>query len=409
MLRLKPEPTSRSEDSVKRFLTFVAGVLIAAPLWAQTPAAPANGTANAEVDPIRCWWRTSAGGVRTGETFDLVLTCAVLQNDAVEVVPDESRLGSAVIQMAPFEVVGGSHPADLHSGGRRFFQYQYTLRVINPDVIGRDVRIPDIVIHYRINSRVAANQAIQGRDLVYMLPSQSVRVMSLVPGDAGDIRDAQGENFANAEGLKFRASVLNIVAIACIALGALMTLVVIVRLARGSRKRTPRDARQVRTSGLAHAAARELNAVQNDRGHGEWTPELLGRALAATRVAAACAIGAPVSQRIADTGPIGVGRLRVSSLMLGKPRAISASVTAADVARAEARGGADPALEPLREALTAFAAAQYGRNGIGDAGVLDSSLASAVAAAARVKRRHAAWKEPLKQFRNRSQPAESRA
>src|SRR5260370_36286 len=30
-----------------------------------------------QVDPIRCWWRTSAGAVRIGETFDLRLTCAV--------------------------------------------------------------------------------------------------------------------------------------------------------------------------------------------------------------------------------------------------------------------------------------------------------------------------------------------
>ena len=44
--------------------------------------------------------------------------------------------------MAPFEVVGGTHPADLRSGQRRFFQYHYTLRIINPDAIGQDVPIP---------------------------------------------------------------------------------------------------------------------------------------------------------------------------------------------------------------------------------------------------------------------------
>ena len=48
-----------------------------------------------ETDPIRCWWRTSAGAVRIGEPFTLTLTCAVLDDEAVQVVPDESRLSAA--------------------------------------------------------------------------------------------------------------------------------------------------------------------------------------------------------------------------------------------------------------------------------------------------------------------------
>src|SRR4029077_12147591 len=96
---------------------------------AQTPPAAAQ---NVETEPIRCWWRTTAGAIRTGEHFSLVLTCAVLENDAVQVVPDEARLGSSVIQLAPFEIVGGSHPTDMRTADRRFFQYEYTLRLINP-------------------------------------------------------------------------------------------------------------------------------------------------------------------------------------------------------------------------------------------------------------------------------------
>ena len=148
------------------------------------------GRTNVEVDPIRCWWRTSAGAVRIGEHFDLWLTCAVLETDAVQVVPDESHLGIEVAALAPFEVVGGSHPADLRSGNRRFFQYQYILRIINPDAIGKDVKIPDTVIHYKVNSRVAANTSLQGRDLTYVLPPEEVRVASMVPADATDIRDS---------------------------------------------------------------------------------------------------------------------------------------------------------------------------------------------------------------------------
>src|SRR5438105_5438176 len=102
---------------------FLAVLLSPVAAWAQGE--------NVEVDPIRCWWRTSAGGVRVGETFSIGLTCAVLENEAVQVVPDETRLGPAVIQLAPFEIVGGSHPGDLRTPDRRFFQYEYNLRIIN--------------------------------------------------------------------------------------------------------------------------------------------------------------------------------------------------------------------------------------------------------------------------------------
>jgi hypothetical protein len=76
-----------------------------------------------KTDPIQCWWRTSTGAVRVGETFSLVLTCAVVENDAAKVVVDQAKLEPSVIQLAPFEVVtGSSHGADLRTGDRRFFQ-----------------------------------------------------------------------------------------------------------------------------------------------------------------------------------------------------------------------------------------------------------------------------------------------
>ena len=143
---------------------------------AQPAPTKESGTRNVEVDPIRCWWRTSAGAVRIGEQFDVSLTCAILETDAVSVVVDESRLGNAVVQMSPFEVVAGTHPSDLHAGMRRFFQYEYRLRIINPDAAGTDVRIPDVALHYRVNSRVTGNAAVQGRDLLYYLPPQVIRV-----------------------------------------------------------------------------------------------------------------------------------------------------------------------------------------------------------------------------------------
>src|SRR4051812_3911623 len=150
-----------------------------------------------QTDPLQCWWRTSSGAIRVGEPFTVTLTCAVLETDAATVVVDQTRLEPSVVQFAPFEVVGGSHGADLRTDQRRFFQYVYRLRLIAENLFGKDVALPETKLSYRVQSKVGEKAAaLQGRDQAYMLPAQSVRVMSLVPADASDIRDAAaGESF----------------------------------------------------------------------------------------------------------------------------------------------------------------------------------------------------------------------
>jgi hypothetical protein len=384
----------------RQVLLFVLALLTPSIARPQTPATQPAAT-DVAVDPIRCWWRTASGGVRTGETFTLALTCAVLENDAVQVVPDESRLGVAVIQMAPFEIIGGTHPADLRTSQRRFFQYEYHLRIINPDAIGKDVRIPDLSIHYRVNSRVAANASLQGRDLVYILPPQSVRVASLVPSETADIRDASGESFGTAETLDFRAGVLEITAIALIALGSLMILLVLLRLARGSQRRTPADQRLVSPRGVTGLAVGELESVQREREQQGWTEALIEHALAATRITAAAALERKVSQRVVVRDEqAGEGRLMIRNRRLGKSRAISSSVTAATLASAlSRRPDSDPSrplLEELRSALVTFASRQYGRDATMDAAALDGALSSAIDAARQVRSRHAWFRNLLR-------------
>src|ERR687888_2014705 len=77
-----------------------------------------------QADPVQCWWRTSAGAVRVGETFTVVLTCAALETDEVKVVVDQSKLEPSVVQFAPFELTGGAPAAGPRSGDRRVFQYE---------------------------------------------------------------------------------------------------------------------------------------------------------------------------------------------------------------------------------------------------------------------------------------------
>lgn len=352
-----------------------------------------SGTRNVEVDPIRCWWRTSAGAVRIGEQFDVSLTCAVLESEAVSVVVDESRLGNAVVQMAPFEVVAGSHPSDLHEGIRRFFQYEYRLRLINPDVVGTDVRIPDIGLHYRVNSKVDGNASVQGRDLMYYLPPAVIKVQSLVPDGAADIRDAGGVSFGSIDALNLRAGMFNIVGIALMAFGGLMVLLVLVRIARGARTWTPAEQRELSVGSMIGVAARELSRVRSDKGGG-WTPELVDRALAATRVTAAGAVDSTISQRVvdADTATVGEGRLVASGPRRGTKRIVSASITARDMATQIAKrrdnDSLKPTLESLREALAAFAASTYARDGSNRDQHLDDALDAASRAASSVRRRH---------------------
>jgi len=360
--------------------------------WAQPPS-PSDRAETVEVDPIRCWWRTSAGAVRTGETFSIILTCAVLEAEGVEVVPDETRLDDSVIQLTPFEVVSGSHPPDLRSGLRRFFQYEYVVRVISPDAIGRDVGLPSLVLHYRVNSRLPGNAALQGRDLTYLLPPHSIRVLSMVPVAAADIRDMPDERFGRVEALLYRAGVLEIIAIGLIGVGGLMTVVALVGLARRVRRPAKTQERTLSERVVAALAATELAAVQRETEGQGWNDTLVGRANAALRVTAACAIGRSVSQRPA--GPdaeTGEGRLvRRSLRRRGGREAVSSAVTTEDVAREMNRlpPTAPPArrqlLETLHGALVVFAVAQYGQQRDADRAALDQALASAVAIARQLK------------------------
>jgi len=397
-------------------LLLTASLLLALPAFAgaQPAATHETGTRDVSVDPIRCWWRTSAPAVHVGEQFDLSLTCAALESEAVSVVVDESRLGNAVVQMAPFEVVSGSHPADLHAGIRRFFQYEYRLRIISPDAIGTEVRIPDMALHYRINSKVAANAAVQGRDLLYYLPPAIMRVESIVPDGSTDIRDATGASFSTIDALNFRSGIFNILGIALIAFGGLMILLVLIRLARGARKWTPADQRQLSTGALVRVATRELAAVRRERASAGWTDELRDRTLAATRIAAAAALGRTISQRTAAAGVVvGDGRLIARGPRRGTKRVVSAPTTARDLSREIARlSVADSrrsTFEALSEALSALTAAQYGREAAPGESALDEALEKAATAAATVRSQNMFPRTLLRRWTASGAPAESQA
>ncbi|MGE3705720.1 MAG: hypothetical protein AB7I13_10640 [Vicinamibacterales bacterium] len=370
---------------------------------ATAPAAPSAGS-NVETDPIRCWTRASAGAVRIGEVFTVTLTCAVLETELVQVVPDETKLAVTVAQMNPFEVAGGNHPADIRTNSRRFFQYDYRIRMINPDAIGQDVAIPLLQITYRVNSRVQGNQAQQGREMTYILQPLWVKVVSMVPRDASDIRDTRDASFDRIEGIQFRAGVLEIVAITLVVLGGIMTLLALLGLLRRARKRTrTAEDRMMGRPALLRLAARELAQVQKAAAGG-WTDALVNQAMSALRIAAAGALERPISQRFVgpDDQP-GEGRFIVRPLGRLKRIAVSAPTTAEDVSQALARlrpnasASRRQLLEELQEALSSLAAAQYGRPGA-DRAHLDETVRKAADLARRVRSQHSGPREWLRRL-----------
>ena len=348
-----------------------------------TPPIVAGAPLLAADAPMQCWWRSSSGAIRLGEIVDVSLTCAVLESATITAVPDESRLTVAAVQLSPFEIVDGTHPPDVRDGERRFFQYRYRLRLINPDVIGRDVKLPPLAISYRLQSRMGGDATLAGRDLAHLMPQLIFRVVSQVPADADDIRDSADASLGEIAALRFRANAFSVGAMVLVALGvvaALSTLAPVVGLLR--RKRTQVTHRMSDRLVLTRAA--EVLGTQLDAARvAGWTPEGLSEAHVATRVVAAMATGAGVRElAIGHDQAIPEGRLAVRRRLGRQVAAMTTHVTADDVTRAltalpaTASAGVRSRLERLRDALAALTRVQYGAAAL-DPSAVDEAVTTA--------------------------------
>ena len=98
-------------------------------------------------------------------------------------------------------------------------------------MFGKDVALPETKISYRVQSKVGQKTSLEGRDQTYMLPAQSMRVLSLVPSDASDIRDtSSAETFSDIDQRAFRANLFTVIGSVLFVLAGLMTLLALVRL-----------------------------------------------------------------------------------------------------------------------------------------------------------------------------------
>jgi hypothetical protein len=356
-----------------------------------------------ESAPIRCWWRTSVGAVKLGEPFDVRLTCAALETNTIQVTPDETRLTVAGVALKPFEVLEGSHPADTRAGQRRFFQYRYTVRLLDPETIGKDVSLPRLPITYRINSRVAEDATLAGRDFTYVMPELTVRVLSQLPAGAGDIRDGADLGLERVEALQFRARLFDIGAIALLAGAALMGVLAVSAIVSGTRTGTGRQQPRLSTRRALSAAAAELSRVSRDTEAG-WTPALVSAAHAALRIVAALALGRPLSEQPLAAGAAPRdGRIAVRARIPKQPGAsVTSATTPADLIAAlktpplEQPGHELAGLSALRDALATFTAAQFAAGDSRlDHAALSAALEAGRAEAQRLARAQAWWRRRL--------------
>lgn len=351
------------------------------------------------VEPIRCWRQSSAGAVTVGEMLTVTLTCAVFESADAQVVPDESRLNVASIQMAPFEILGGAHPPDVRRGSRRFLQYEYQLRIIGRDAIGQDVNVPPLTISYRVHSRVGAAAKLEGRDLSYVLPALPIRVLSLVPADATDIRDSSEASLATVDAWRSRSRRFELLALALGALAAVMIVLALVPLARHARSKTATGPDLIPDRALLRRAADALTDIQARATRDGWTDDIVAEALGVVRLVAAVAIGRTVSQRpLPKDGVVPEGRLLVRHGSIRPATAtVSSAVTPGDVGRSAVRNAA--AVTPIRghhlaglqSGLADFTAALYRQSPSRDAAVLNEATRHAISVAREVAAERSWW------------------
>lgn len=333
----------------KHILAFalLTGLVVPAAALAQT------GTDMVEVEPITCWWRTTTSAIRTGEPFGLTLTCSVLETEATRIVPDFSKLEPQVVQLPPFEVLGGTHPGDLLTTGKRFFQYDYRLRLLAEDGFGADVAIPPLEISYRVESKVSGGESVQGRDQSYALPRTAIRLISLVPDGTMDIREPAAKPFTDIESRLSRANLFQTIAGVLFAVAGLLVLLMLFGMLR--RKTPISEAARVRVGPrtILGAVASELADVQRTS-RGGWTAELAGRALAALRIAGSYATGRAVGQRPVKGLDVATDGELLVSRGIGRSKAlVSGSATPESAPESAAPG--------LKDALRALTIARYGR------------------------------------------------
>jgi len=116
-------------------------------------------------------------------------------------------------------------------------------------------------VSYRIESKVQGDTA-QGREQSYALPRATVRVLSVVPDDATDIREAAATQFNGIENRDSRANLLQTIAGVLFSLAGVTVVVMLISMLRRKKPLAKSAAAQTPARTILGAVAKELNAVQ---------------------------------------------------------------------------------------------------------------------------------------------------
>jgi hypothetical protein len=353
----------------------------------QAQAGPREGEVAS--DPIRCWWRADRAALRIGERFGLVVTCAVIEVGDIVVVPQLNQLEPGALSLTPYEVVSGRRGQDVVAPPWRYVQFEYAVRLLTDGFFGQEVPVPPLTVTYNLQG-TGGNQ---GRDLTYQLPALPMRILSLVPAGAGDIRDSSGQTFEGLGTRRFRASLATVLAVTAFALAAVLAGFAVVRGV--GRLRASRGARvtTLPVPTVLAGCAEALAEVGADVARVGWSPGLARRAVAALRIASAVALGRPVAQAVAGRGARERdGQLTVRTGWL-RPRRVlvSAAVTPGTIARHLAREQDDEepraqaTLSPISRTLAVQSTQSYGRGGTVEGADLDEALAAGRTAVRRLR------------------------
>ncbi len=279
------------------------------------------------------------------------------------------------------------------------------MRVLGEEFFGKEVPLPRLQITYKVQNSLQGGAALQGREAQYSLVPVPIRVLSLVPPGAVDIRDTPTDTFGDVETRLFRSNIFLIVAGVAFLAAGLMVVMLLARAAVRRRALTAVRHRTVSSMTVLGAAIRELAIVRAESSRAGWTGELAGRAAAAVRLAGAVALSRQVSHKEVDrqtspsegqvVAPTGLAILR------GKATMLSAAVTPESVSNGDPRpeGRGAELWRSLSQSLGVFTAARYtrpsassgrpdhveGRNGTLDQAALDSALAESQDAVKRLR------------------------
>jgi hypothetical protein len=271
----------------------------------------------------------------------------------------------------------------------RYIQREYAVRLLSDGFFGQDVTIPALTVTYNLQERGSGSQ---GRDQQYILPPLPMRILSLVPKSADDIRDASGQTFASIESRRFRSSLATTTAWVSFAFAFVFGIFALVRATAQLRVKRKGIVKPLPASSMLGASLKVLARVKEDARQEGWTSDLSRRAAAALRVAGAIALGRPVSQNVVGADVTErEGQLTVYSGWPKRRRVLlSAATTSRTIAAAMNNGHAPAAqtranLETISEALGVLSTAGYGRQSKEDSSALDSALDDGTQAVRRIR------------------------